>query len=847
MDFGVMDSQVNLATIFGISAQKAAKMLKQEGYNELPSIRKRGIFEIIYRIITEPMFLLLIAGGILYFILGDAREALVLVSFVFVIMGITFYQEHKSERALDALRKLSSPRALVIRDGKEMRIPGREVVRKDIVVIHEGDFVPADCKLILANNFSVDESLLTGESVPVYKIVDKEPDIYAGTLVVGGNGIAEVYSTGANTEMGKIGKSLQVIKPERTLLQKTTTRIVRNIAIVGLSVCVLVAVIYGFNRGDWLGGALAGITLAMAILPEEFPVILTTFLALGTWRISREHVLTRQVPAVEALGSATVLCVDKTGTLTRNEMQVNKIFVAGKFLDLTALVDIKKPLPENFHDLVEYSILASQRDPFDPMEKAIKRLGDRYLKGTEHLHKDWQLVREYPLSKNLLAISHVWKSPHDTTFEIAAKGAPEAIIDLCHINKKQSNELFKHIKTLASEGLRVLGVAKAEFQEAVLPKKQHEFEFKFVGLIGLADPIRLMVPEAVAKCHQAGIRVVMITGDYSETALNIARQIGLDSSANIITGQELQNMSDAELRRKIKNVSIFARIIPEQKLRIVNALKANKEIVAMTGDGVNDAPALKSAHIGIAMGERGTDVAREASELVLLDDDFSSIVQAVSLGRRIFDNIRKAMTYTFSVHIPIIGMSLLPVIFGWPLILLPVHIVFLELIIDPACSIVFEAEPEETDVMKRNPRDPKESVFNWQILRMSLIQGCIVLFITLAVFSFGYYFGYNASKIRALTFTTLVMGNLSLIFSNRSWSRNVLASLQLPNPALWWVVSGTLIFLGIVLYIPFLCNVFHFGMLNLLDLIICLVAGIFCILCFEVIKIFSIQRKHIVH
>ena len=839
-----MDSRVNLATISGISAQKAAKRLKQEGYNELPSVRKRGIFEIVYRIVAEPMFLLLIAGGILYFILGDAREALVLVSFVFVIMGITFYQEHKSERALDALRKLSSPRALVIRGGKEKRIAGREVVREDIVVIHEGDFVPADCKLILANNLSVDESLLTGESVPVYKIVDKEPNIYAGTLVVGGNGIAEVYSTGANTEMGKIGKSLQVIKPERTLLQKTTTRIVRNIAIVGLSVCVLVAVIYGFNRGDWLGGALAGITLAMAILPEEFPVILTTFLALGTWRISREHVLTRQVPAVEALGSATVLCVDKTGTLTRNEMQVNKIFVAGKFLDLTALVKTKKPLPENFHNLIEYSILASQRDPFDPMEKAIKRLGDKYLHDTGHLHKDWQLVREYPLSKDLLAISHVWRSPHDKTFEIAAKGAPEAIIDLCHLNKEQAEELFKHIKTLASEGLRVLGVAKAKFQEKDLPKEQHEFKFKFFGLIGLADPIRLAVPEAVQKCHQAGIRVIMITGDYSETAMNIARQIGLDSSANIITGQELQKMSDADLRRQIKNVSIFARIVSEQKLRIVNALKANGEIVAMTGDGVNDAPALKSAHIGIAMGERGTDVAREASELVLLDDDFSSIVQAISLGRRIFDNIRKAMTYTFSVHIPIIGMSLLPVIFGWPLILLPVHIVFLELIIDPACSIVFEAEPEEMDVMKRNPRDPKESVFNWRLLRMSLIQGGIVLFIVLAVFSFGYYSGYNTSKIRALTFTALVMGNLGLIFSNRSWSHNVLASLRLPNPALWWIISGALVFLGVVLYIPFLHNVFHFGILNLLDLVICLVAGILCILCFEIIKIFNRQKKY---
>ncbi len=827
--------KVAVETITGLTNKEAAKKLKQEGYNELPAMRKRGILKIALSILAEPMFILLIAGGFLYFILGDAGEALILVSFVFVIMGITFYQEHKTERALEALRNLSSPRALVIRDGKEKRIAGREVVSGDIVVLHEGDYVPADAKLIYASNLSVDESLLTGESVPVSKMPESENKIYASTLVVHGYGVAEVYGTGINTEIGKIGKALRTIGSEKTLLQKTTLQLVRNFAAIGLSICVLVAIIYGYSRADWLNGILAGITLAMSILPEEFPVILTTFLALGAWRISRKHVLTRRVPAVEALGSATVLCVDKTGTLTINKMQVSKIFANGATLDLKKT---SKALPENFHELVEYSILASQRDPFDPMEKAIKKLGDEYLNGTVHLHKDWHLIREYPLSKNLFALSHVWQSSDKKEFEIAAKGAPEAIFDLCHMRKKQVDELFKQVRDMASAGLRVLGVAKAKFKQKRLPAEQHDFKFEFVGLIGLADPIRDTVPAAIKKCYEAGVRIIMITGDYSETALNIARQIGLNGTKEIITGPELQQMSNIELKRRIKSTNIFARIVPEQKLRIVDALKASGEVVAMTGDGVNDAPALKSANIGIAMGEHGTDVARESADLVLLDDDFSSIVQAFSLGRRIFDNIRKAMTYALAVHIPIIGLSLLPVLFRWSLILLPMHIVFLELIIDPACSLIFEAERAEETIMQRPPRPIGEQIFNRRVLKFSLVQGVIVLGMVLIAFGLGHYFGYTGTRIRALTFTALVLGNLGLIFTNRSWSKNVIRNLVEPNPALWWIISGALAFLALVLYVPLLRGLFHFSALSLIDIGICLIIGICSVICFEIVKVF---------
>lgn len=844
-----MNNQIDIKDISGLSEAEAARRLRQEGYNELPSTRRRSIFAIAFEVVREPMFLLLVACGIIYLVLGDMEEALMLLGFVFVVMGITLYQERKTERALEALRDLSSPRALVIRDGVERRIAGREVVRGDILVIKEGDRIPADAGLLACLNLFVDESLLTGESAPVRKSSaagaeeisppggDDLPFIYSSTLAVQGQGIAQALATGIHTEIGKIGKSLQTIEQEETLLQKETRRLVRNLAILGLSLCALVIVVYGITRGNWLNGFLAGIALAMATLPEEFPVVLTIFLALGAWRISQKHVLTRRVPAVETLGSATVLCVDKTGTLTMNRMSVSKMFTEGEFYDVRSAD--RSLLPETFHKLMEFSILASQIDPFDPMEKAIKQLGERYLAETEHLHRDWTLVHEYPLSRQLLSLSRIWKSPDGADYIIAAKGSPEAIADLCHFDKDQTEELSRHIGSMADEGLRVLGVAKALFGKPDLPGEQHDFMFEFLGLIGLSDPVRSTVPDAIRECYTAGIRVVMITGDYPGTALNIARQIGLTPTDKVITGIELDNMSDSELKQQIREVNIFARVVPEQKLRLVNALKANGEIVAMTGDGVNDAPALKAAHIGIAMGGRGTDVARESAALVLLDDDFSSIVQAVKLGRRIFDNINKAIAYIFAIHVPIAGMSLIPVLFKWPLVLMPVHIVFLELIIDPACSIVFESEPEEADVMTRPPRNPKEPLFSKRNLTISLMQGAIVLFILLVVFCFSLYRGHGEKEARALTFTTLTIANLCLILTNLSWSRTILATLRSPNKALWFVLTGTIIFLGLVLYIPFLRSLFSFDVLHSIDLWICLAAGIVSILWFEGLKLFN--------
>ncbi len=843
-----MQKAFDTAGIHGLSEAEAKRRLQEGGYNELPSTKPRSFFSIAFGVVREPMFLFLIVGGVIYLFLGDVREAGMLLFFVFVVMGITLYQERKTERALEALRDLSSPRALVIRDGLQKRIPGREVVPGDIIVLAEGDRVPADAVLLSCTNLSIDESLLTGESVPVRKTAcgpeadsrqmerpggEDLPFVYSGTLAVRGFGIAKARATGMETEIGRIGRALKTIEPEETPLRKETGGLVRSFAMLGLLLCLIVVVLYGFTRGNWLNGFLAGITLAMAMLPEEFPVVLTVFLALGAWRISKQRVLTRRVPAIESLGSATVLCVDKTGTLTMNRMSVRKLFSGGKFLDVE---DGPAGLPEEFHQVVEFGILASQAEPFDPMESALKALGGYALSGTEHIHNNWTLVQEYPLSERLLTMSLVWKSPDSRDFVIASKGAPESIADICHLSGREKKKLGEDVDAMAREGLRVIGVARADFRRNDLPPGQHDFDFRFLGLVGLADPVRPGVKEAISECRKARIRVIMITGDYPATALNIARQIGLRDPEETITGPEMDRMDDLQLQERIRTATIFARVVPEQKLRIVNALKANGEVVAMTGDGVNDAAALKSAHIGIAMGGRGTDVARESSDLVLLDDDFSSIVQAVKMGRRIFGNLKKAMSYILAVHIPIAGMSLLPVVFNWPLVLLPVHIVFLELIIDPACSVVFEAEPEETGVMSRPPRPMGEPLFGRRVVLFSLLQGISVLAIVLAVFLAALYTGQGESESRALAFTTLIIANLGLILTNRSWTGTALKTLRSPNPAFWWVVGGAAFFLALVLYLPILRDLFKLSRPHPADIGICLAAGLVSVLWFEFFK-----------
>jgi Ca2+-transporting ATPase len=842
--------------LVGLTSAEAAERLREDGPNELPTAKKRNLLQQAWAVIREPMLLLLLGAGTVNFLLAEPLDGAILMAFVLVVIGIEIYQEHKTENALAALRDLSSPRALVLRDGERLRIPGRDVVRGDFLVLAEGDRVPADSVLQECGNLSVDESTLTGESVPVRKAQceraalaepmgqpggDATPWLFSGTLVVKGQGIAVIKETGLGTELGRIGTALRTIETERTPLQREIDRLVRTIALLGLGAAMVVVLVYGLTRDDWLQGLLAGIGTAMAMLPEEFPVVLAIFLALGAWRLSQTRVLTRRTPVLETLGSATVICVDKTGTLTMNQMTVRELIVDGESYAVGT-----GSLPERFHAIAEFAVLASPVDPFDPMDTAFKALGHQYLAETEHLHADWDLVREYPLSERLLALSHVWRSLDGDRFVIAAKGAPEAIANLCHFDPDRLAGLTAQVEAATANGQRVLGVARAYFDlDEGLPGKQHDFDFEYLGLAGLHDPVRPGVAESVKECRCAGVRVVMITGDYPGTALAIAREIGLDHTAGCITGPELERMSDEELARRIGSVSVFARMVPEQKLQLIRALKANGEVVGMTGDGVNDAPALRAADIGIAMGARGTDVARESAALIITDDDFSSIVGGIRRGRGIFDNLRKAMSYIIAVHVPIAGMSLIPVfVSDWPLVLLPVQIAFLELIIDPACSIVFEAESVDPNIMDHPPRGLKEPMFGRGVLTIAFLQGASVLAAVFCAYLWGILTGHADDVVRSLTFATLVFGNLALILTNRSWRLSIWRSFkERANRTLYWILAMAVTLLIVLLVVPAARTAFHFGAISWSDGLIALGVGFVGVIWFEVYKAVTAAKQ----
>jgi Ca2+-transporting ATPase len=788
----------------GLTASEAKTLLEQFGFNELPSAKPKNIWKIASEILMEPMFLLLVGSGTLYLILGDYREGLILLSAIFVIIGITFYQYQKTERALEALKDLSSPRALVIRDNRQIRIAGREVVPGDVIVLNEGDRIVADATLIESLNLTVDESLLTGESVPVNKTIDSgNSSLFGATLIVQGKGIAKVDTTGINTQFGKIGMSLKSIESDETRLQLEMKLLIKQLAYIGVVLSISVVVAFYLSRGNFVKSLLNGLAAAMAILPEEFPVVLTIFLALGAWRLSQKKVLTRRPSAIETLGSATVLCSDKTGTITQNKMEVVVLNDGNQTL---SKADFRKE-STTFLELVSAGHRASQRDSIDPMEQAI----DSVFKGIfTQVDEDLKLVKEYPLSKQILAMTRVLQNSKDQTISVSTKGAPETIFKLCHLGEEETAKYLKIVTDMAEQGYRVLGVAVASPPD-VMPDNQSDFKYSFKGLIGFADPIRPEVPQAIVECHEAGVKVIMITGDFPATAKSIAQQIGLPSLGKILTGSELGSMSDSDLREQIKLTNIFARIVPEQKLRIVEALKANGEIVAMTGDGVNDAPALKAAHIGVAMGNRGTDVAREASSLVLLDDNFASIVSAIHSGRRIFDNLQKAMSYIMAIHIPIIGLTLLPAFFSsLPILLLPLHIVFLELIIDPVCAIAFETEQDEKGIMKRKPRSPNDSFFGMKRIVSSVFAGSLLLLTVLIVYFLSLHEGHTEGEVRAIAFSSLIIGNVFLTLTDLSKTRSFLSVFTEKNWAAISILMASSTAMLLIISVPSLLSVFSF-------------------------------------
>ncbi len=818
----------------GLSEREAFDRLRMDGPNELPTDRKRGWTRIVVDVLREPMLALLLLCGTIYVVLGDRAEAAMLLAFVVVIIAISVLQAQKAERTLDELRRLSAAQATVIRGGQQYRIHAKNLVRGDLIALIEGDRVPADVVIISGRHISADESLLTGESVPVRKsIASSVPDAmgkpggndlpfaYSGTLIVQGRGLGRVLATGKETQIGKIGRTLTTVTPEPARVQVETAQIVRRLAIAAALLSLMVTLGYGYHRGSWLQAALVGIAFAMAIMPEELPVVLSVFFGLGARRIAQNGVLTRYLPVIETLGAATALCVDKTGTITANQMQVAALWSPESGTWFCG----GEALPDAFHEILEFGVLASHRDPFDPTERAIADALQRFLAGTEHVHRSWSLVGEYPLSRRMLATSRVWSAQGAAGERvIAAKGAPEAISDLCHLSADTATAVTGAVEVLASQGLRVLGVARALYPGASLPSSQHDFDFQFVGLVALEDPVRPGVPQAIKEAYSAGIRTIIITGDYPSTAVSVAHAIGLANAERYITGAQLDDMSDDELSKHVEGCNIFCRVAPEQKLRIVQALKRDGEIVAMTGDGVNDAPALKAAHVGIAMGSRGTDVAREAAALVLLNDDFGSMLEAVKEGRRIFDNLRKAITFVTAAHVPIVGMSIIPVLFGMPLLLLPIHILFLQLIIDPACSIAFEAEPAEADVMKRPPRNPKSRLFDRATILPATVQGFIILVVVVSVFTLALGRGRDEAVARATAFTTMVLCSLALLFVNRLSERRTAS----PNRVMSALASGTIIVLALGVSIPALRSLFRFGAMSAVDISVVLAAAALC-------------------
>jgi Ca2+-transporting ATPase len=797
----------------GLDPAEARRRLLREGANELPRQHRRRPLRVLFDVLREPMLSLLLAGGAIYLLLGEPVDAMVLLVFATFSVSVTALQESRTERILESLRDLTSPRARVLRGGRQLRIAGREVVRGDLLLLAEGDRVPADAWLLEAQELMLDESLLTGESVPVAKRAlsdapptdlpppggDDAPAVFAGALVVHGGGIAEVAATGPRSAIGRIGGSLAAISTELSPLQREVRRALPVLVAVAAVVSLGLVLLRGLADGDWAAAGLAGIALGMSMLPEELPVVLAVFTTVGAWRISRAGVLTRRAAAIEGLGAVTVLCTDKTGTLTCNRMAVAELWTLG-----SALHPVGQPpsAPES-QGLLRAALLAGDVEPTDPMERALHEYAGE-------LAGDW-LAALMPVSRSGLrpgrmAIIRRWRAADGTVCE-AAKGAPEAVADLCGLPPEERRQMQQQVAAMAERGLRVLAVAFAEGPAGSL---------RWVGLVGLADPLREDVPDAVALCRGAGIRVVMITGDHPATALAIAAQAGIDHQA-VATGDELAAADEADLHRLVSEVSVFARVDPSQKLRIVRALQAAGEVVAMTGDGVNDAPSLRAADVGIAMGGRGTDVAREAAALVLLDDDFGQIVDSVALGRRIGDNLRKAALFICAVHVPIAILALVPWLGGLPVVLWPVHIALLEMVIDPVCSVAFEAEPAAADLMRRPPRSPTSGLLAPPLLLWGLLQGAAASLVPLAVLFLGQASDWDAGRLRTAAFLSLVAAIVGLILASRAGTAASVGGLFRRNQPLLWVLLTLVLLLGVALHWPPAMGWFRFSPLQPTD------------------------------
>jgi len=834
----------------GLTAPEARRRFDMFGPNELPRPPRRGIGAILAGVLREPMFLLLALAAAIYLVIGGIGEGILMAGFAGLSILLVVAQEKRSEDAIEALRSLSAPTARVVRGGREQRIPARDVVPGDLLLIADGERVAADGRLLRAEAISVDESLLTGESVPVAKAVvvrtdpeaaaaDERAIVYASTLVTAGRGMAEVIRTGASTEAGRIGASLASIEVEPTLLQRSFGRLVRMFAVLAIVASALVVLLYGLIRGDWLQGALSGIALGMSALPEEFPMILVVFVALGARRLTRVRVLARRTAVIEMLGACSMLCLDKTGTLTENRMRVAALAPDG---DWRSVADDAAPLATPLADLIRMAANASARTSNDPMDDAVHRLAERAGVATLEPAEDGLPVREYALTQQRPAVVRVWRG-RAGTLRAFAKGAPEAILEMCGANDAERARVLAAVEREAARGVRVLAVARCERAAGVLPSEPRELGLSFAGLVAFVDPLRSSARRAIAAARRAGVAVAMITGDHPATALAIAREAGIDSDAPPVTGAEIAAASEADLRHIVGRARVFARVRPDQKLRLVRAFKDNGEVVAMTGDGVNDAPALKAAHIGLAMGARGTDVAREAASIVLLDDDLTHLVAGIEMGRRIFDNLRKASIYIAAIHVPICGLTLLPLLLGMPALLLPMHVVLIEMVIDPICAIAFENEPAEAGTMEQPPRNPRELLLGWPQLALAFAEGACLLGTCFAIYAIALASGIETEAARALAFVAFTAGNLALIRVVATRRPTLFGILATDHGAYWLVAGIASGVTAICLLVPAVERLFQFKTPALAPLTLAIVAGLSAAFVLDLAKLLpAVQR-----
>lgn len=816
----------------GLNNDEVLTSQKLYGYNSIKANHKNSWYILLFDILKEPMLLLLIAVTIIYVIVGNYSEALFMLGAIIAVSGISFYQDNRSKKALEALEKLNEPLSTVIRNSNAIQIPTHEIAVGDLCIIEEGKMVNADGKIVHSNDFSVNEASLTGESFSVFKNPETDDNkVYSGTLVVSGLAVFEVENIGAKTKLGKIGQSIQNIKEEISPLQLQITKFVKWMAFIGIVVFLMVWAYSFWQSRDIVQSLLAGLTLAMSILPEEIPVAFTTFMALGSWKLMKQGVIIKRSSIVETLGSTTVICTDKTGTITENSMKLKALF---DFKSNRVFDDKNFSKPE-LSELIQFAMWSSEPVPFDPMEKTLHKVYEETQ--TSDQRKDFQMVHEYPLEGKPPMMTHIFENNSGERI-IAAKGAPEAILEVAQLSEDEKENLRQQIQDFGKQGYRVLGVAKCDFEGNDFPEKQQDFKFDFLGFTVFYDPPKQNIQQVFNKIYDAGIKVKVITGDNADTTNAIAQQAGIKNNSPAVNGSEITHQSEAELMALSNETTLFTRMFPEAKLSVVNALKQSGEVVAMLGDGVNDAPALKAAHIGVAMGNKGTEIAKAAAALVITNDDLDKLILGIEAGRRIYTNIKKAIQYIISIHIPIILTVSLPLFLGWiyPNIFTPVHVIFLELIMGPTCSIVYENEPIEKNAMQQKPRKMTETFLNWSELSISIIQGLMITAGVLFAYQLAVQNGASEETTRAMVFTTLIFANVFLSLTNRSFTYSLFESFKNKNILFPLIIGATLVLLFAILYIPVFSNFFHVSSLNLKNLGITILIAMVSVLWFEVYK-----------